>query len=155
MKKILRYFVIASAMFFANFAFADQQEVRRCFNSIPEEAQGADYLLYFVRSNGAISDGTFITMSKRKGASGMSKDLAKVLYKGRKENQSYIICGPNSKKSLQVLADAFRYSIKKKRIFPKLDVTYIGSNVDTSEIESNAKELQIKIVSYPLNEKDL
>ena len=155
MKTTFKCLAFVSLMFYLNLTYANQEEIQRCLASIPDDGKEENYLLFYVPSKGAISDTTFVAMSKRKGASAMSKNLAKIFYKGRKENQSYIVCGPSSKKSVQVLGDAFRYSLKKKRVFSNLTVSYIGRNIDFSQIENEADSLQVELVTFSLNEKDI
>ena len=61
--------------------------------------------LFWIPSDGAIADGTFITLSKRS-PSALARKLADLLVVAKRDNAGIMIAGPNGAKTRQVSLDA-------------------------------------------------
>lgn len=117
-----------------------------CLNAVPTSKISGELFFYYVPSDGPIADKTFITLSKTSGKSGMAKDLAKILKKSKGKTHTYLVCGPSSSKTEQVLKDALSINSKRKRNLSNLTVIFSGKPGNYTDIEKLTENVKATFI---------
>ena len=88
-------------------------------------AFGGKFDYVYVPSEGRLSDEAFLAMSRVAGPQKVARDLATLMAPAETEPVRIMVTGPNRKKTLQVVLDAFSY-FEGRRI-PELELLYLGA----------------------------
>lgn len=97
-----------------------------------------EFTLLYVPSKGAISDATFITLSKSS-PSAMSLKLASEISLAATEPVNISVGGPNSSKSAAVIEGAL--SINAGKHLPHLKLVFVGAETDSEKIRQAVHEV--------------
>ena len=89
-------------------------------------------------SKGAISDATFITLSKSS-PSAMSHKLASEISLAAKEPVNISVGGPNSSKTAAVIEGAL--SINSGKLLPHLKLVFVGAESDSEKVQQAVQEV--------------
>jgi hypothetical protein len=84
-----------------------------------------DENLFYIRSSGAIADGTFIAASLNTGGSALSEKLAYLILQAQDRPYQITVAGGNEAKTMRVIKDAFDSAGATE--LPQLEFTFIGS----------------------------
>jgi len=102
---------------------------------------GASFLVFHVPSSGALSDETFITLSKSTGTSALAKQLYKQVSKAVATDVKIAVGGPNSRKTAVVISNALGLNNDK---LAHLSLLFIGDQKDAEKVEAAVESVDGK-----------
>ena len=111
-------------------------------SQVASKTFGGDFHFYYIPSQGAIADATFITLSQTSGPSAMAQQLAILMSKGVAKKTRIVVSGPNNTKTAIVIKNAAKLNESKKLSF--LELMYLGSKFNEVKLRKIITELDSK-----------